>query len=373
MAKEVKGKVNRKLLITVGVIVILLIGFLVVRGFRGTGKTTPAAYEIKPVSVKLAAVQKGSISRRVNLAAKIVPATEVTIIPKVGGRVAEVTVDLGDTVRAGQTLIQLDDTDYSIQVQQMEANLELAVAGQKAAALNLTRYEQLAKTGAVAQHDLDSARTASEQADAQVKQAAAALANARNQVANTAICAPIDGLVSGRQVDIGEMVNTGGTVMTMVDISSVYAEFSIPESEISRLAQGQKIKVRVASVSVEPFEGTLTNLAPAADSSSKTFSARIKIENSAQKLKPGMFAEVELATEEHQQALLIPKEAIVEKAGQKLVYLAKEGKAVETRISTGLMEGEMAEVLEGLQEGDPVITAGQALVQNGSLVEIITA
>jgi cobalt-zinc-cadmium efflux system membrane fusion protein len=373
VVKEAKGKVNRKWLITVGVIIILMIGFFVVRGYRGTGKTTPAADDIRPVSVKLAAVQKGSISRKVTLAAKIVPATEVTIIPKVGGRVAAVAVDLGDPVKAGQTLIRLDDTDYSIQVQQMEANLELAVAGQKSAALNLERSEQLAESGVIAQRDLDTARTTSEQADAQVKQAAAALANARNQVANTSIYAPIDGLVSSRHVDTGEMVNTGGTVMTMVDISSVYAECSVPESEIGRLSPGQKIKVRVAAASAEPFEGTLTNLAPAADSQSKAFSVRVRLENSGLKLKPGMFAEVELATEEHQQTLLIPKEAIVEKAGQKLVYLAKEGKAVETSVNIGITEGETAEVLDGLQEGDQVITVGQTVVQNGSPVEITAA
>lgn len=161
--------------------------------------------------------------------------------------------------------------------------------------------------------------------------------------------------------------------MTMVDISSVYAECSVPESEIGRLSPGQKIKVRVAAASAELFEGTLTNLAPAADSQSKTFSARVRVENSGQKLKPGMFAEVDLATEEHQQALLIPKEAIVEKAGQKLVYLVKEGKAVETNVSIGIMEGETVEVLEGLQEGEPVITVGQTAVQSGSPVEITTA
>jgi RND family efflux transporter MFP subunit len=373
VAKEAKGKFNRKWLITVGVIILLLIGFVVVRGYRGTVKTTPVADEIKPVSVKLAAVQKGSISRRVTLAAKIVPATEVTIIPKVGGRVAAVSVDLGDQVKAGQSLIQLDYTDYSIQVQKMEANLELAMAGHKSATLNLERSKQLAEAKVIAQSELDSALTTIEKAEAEVKQAAAALADARNQVANTNIYAPIDGLVASRSVDPGEMVNTGGTVMTMVDISSVYAECSVPESEIGRLSPGQKIKVRVAAASAEPFEGTLTNLAPAADSQSKTFSIRVRLENSGQKLKPGMFAEVELATEEHQQTLLIPKEAIVEKAGQKLVYLAKEGKAVETSVNIGITEGETAEVLDGLQEGDQVITVGQTVVQNGSPVEITTS
>lgn len=373
MVKDAKGKVNRKWLIIPGVIIILLIGFFTVRGYRGTVKPTPVAGDIRPVSVKLVTVQKGSISSRLTLAAKIVPVTEVTIIPKVSGRVAAVPVDMGDPVKAGQTLVQLEDTDYNIQVQQMEANLELALAGQKSASLNLERYEQLSKSGVIAQRDLDDARTTSEKADAQVKQAAAALANARNQVANATISAPIGGLISSRRVNSGEMVNTSNTVITMVDISSVYAEYNVPESEINRLTPGQKIKVRVAAASGGLFEGTLTNLAPSADAQSKTFTARVKVENPKQKLRPGMFAEVELATEEHQQALLIPKESIVEKAGQKLVYLVKEGKAVETRVSIGIMEGETAEVLEGLQEGDPVITVGQTVVQNGSPVEIITA
>lgn len=370
---QFKGLFTRKRLIIAGVIIIiLLVAFFAARGGRDKGKITNGMDDNRPVSVKVASVQLGPISRKVNLAAKIVPAAEVTIIPKVGGRVASVPVDMGDPVRSGQTLVRLDDSDYAIQARQAEASLDLASAGQKSAAQNLQRMEQLYQQNVISQSDYESAVTASEQADAQVKQAAAALDQARNQVANATIISPVDGLLSSRMVEPGEMVNASSPVFTVVDISSVYAECSIPESEVSRLKTGQKIKVRVTAVSGQPFEGTLTNLSPSADSQSKAFSARFKIENLDQRLKPGMFAQVELAMEEHTQALLIPKESIMEKAGQKSVYLVSEGKAVETPVNTGIADGEIVEVLEGLREGDQVITTGQNALHDGSLIEAVT-
>ncbi|NPV90614.1 MAG: efflux RND transporter periplasmic adaptor subunit [Firmicutes bacterium] len=364
---EKKG-FSRRRLVAAGVIAVLLIA-AGVAAFVNTRKD-PATVENRPVPVKTAAVQKGSINRQVTLAAKIVPATEVTVIPKVGGRVASVPVDMGDRVQAGQTLLKLESTDYYIAVQQAEAALELNLANQKSAALNLERVKQLHNQGVASQKDLDTAQTAAEQADAQVKQASAALANARNQLGNASINSPIDGIIASRKVDVGEMVNTSSAVFTLVDVSSVYAECSVPETEVGRLTAGQKISVLVSAVSPSPLEGSLSNLAPAADASTKAFPARVRLENPEAKLKPGMFAEVQLATEEHPEALLVPKESIVEMGEQKLVYLVRDGRAVETQVRPGIAKDEMVELLDGVKEGDLVVTVGQTAVKNGSPVQI---
>jgi membrane fusion protein (multidrug efflux system) len=367
---EAKGKFNRRWLVAAGVVILLLAVYFALKISRDTGQLKPGAEEGKLVAVEVVPVQYGSISRRVSFAAKIAPAAEMTIIPKVGGRVASVLAEMGDQVSAGQVLVQLEDTDYAIQAQQAEASLDLAVAGQKSAAQNLQRMEQLYQQGAVSRKDYDSAVTASEQADAQVKQASASLAYARYQAASTAITSPANGIIASRRVDIGEMVNAGSSIFTVVDIASVYAECSIPESEVGRLVVGQKVAVLSTAVSGQPFEGTLTNLAPAADAVTKAFAARFKIENPGRMLKPGMFAQVELAVEEHLQALLVPKGSVVEKVGQKFIFLAREGKAIETSVVTGIADGETVEVLEGLQAGDLVITTGQNALQDGIQIEI---
>jgi len=297
--------------------------------------------------------------------------------------VASVPVEMGDRVKAGQLLVQLDTTDIALQVQQAEAALEVALAGQRSARAalenaraNLARTEELFRQGVASQRDLDNARLAFDQAsagvaDAQVKQAEAALASARQQLANSSITSPIAGWVSSRRIDPGEMASPTNPLLTIVDISSVFAECNVPESEVGRLKLGQKVPVKIPAVQAEPLEGELVNLAPAADQQSKAFAARIKLANPDGQIKPGMFAEVELSTLTRENVLVIPKEALVEKSGQLVVLTVKEGRAVETPVRTGISDGLQVEILEGLNAGDQVIVAGQNIVQNNARVEIV--
>lgn len=339
--------------------------------------------ESAPCPVKVAEVKPGTITQKVTLAAKITPAMEVNVFPKISGKVASVPVEMGDRVKAGQLLVQLDTTDIALQVQQAEAALEVALAGQRSARAalenaraNLARTEELFRQGVASQRDLDNARLAFDQAsagvaDAQVKQAEAALASARQQLANSSITSPIAGWVSSRRIDPGEMASPTNPLLTIVDISSVFAECNVPESEVGRLKLGQKVPVKIPAVQAEPLEGELVNLAPAADQQSKAFAARIKLANPDGQIKPGMFAEVELSTLTRENVLVIPKEALVEKSGQLVVLVVKEGRAVETPVRTGISDGLQVEILEGLNAGDQVIVAGQNIVQNNARVEIV--
>jgi len=373
-------KLSKKQWLAIGLVGVLLIAGAIAVITKKPSEPV-ANPEVRPTPVKTAAVKSGSLSQTVNLAARIVPDAEVGVVSKITGTVAQVPVQLGDRVNAGQTLIQLDTWDINLQVQQAEAALEVAQANQRSAAAlqanaraNLERMQQLQQQGLVSQRELEAAQLAYDQAaagvaDAQVRQAEATLASARNQLANATITAPINGLVSSRKVDPGDTASANTPLLTLVSIDQVFAECNVPESEVGLITPGKAITVKVPAVSSQPISGTLAQLAPAADAQSKAFTAKIALPNPGESIKPGMFGEVELVVAERRDVLLVPKEAVLERGEQRLVFIVKADQAVETRIKTGISDNLNTEILDGLQLGEQVVVSGQTALQNGTPVE----
>ena len=337
----------------------------------------------RPVPVTVAAVAKGSITRSVNLAAKLSPRMEVNLIPKVSGKVVTVTVDMGDSVSAGQVLVQMDTSDVEAQLRQAEAGLTMALAKQRIdqatlenARLNLQRVQELYAQGIVPQRDLDTAQMAFDQAntgiaEAQIEQAEAAVALARIQLQNLTLTAPISGQIASRKVNPGEMANPGVPVLTLVDLSCLLVEFNVPEGEINCLKMGDQLKIKVPAVSREPFIGQIVGLAPTADAQTKSFPVKLEITNPEHQLKPGMFAEVELTTDIYQDVLVLPKDAVVDKGDIKIVYVVRDNLTHETKVKTGASDLTSIVITEGLQEGDQVVVTGQNTVRDQTLVEVV--
>jgi cobalt-zinc-cadmium efflux system membrane fusion protein len=134
---------------------------------------------------------------------------------------------------------------------------------------------------------------------------------------------------------------------------------------------GDKIKVKISAAASESFEGQVTSIAPASDPQSKSFPVKIELVNPEQIFKPGMFAEVELAVAVHDQVLLLPKEAIVDKGDIRVVYLVRDGWTHETKVKTGISDANSIIILEGLQAGDQVVAVGQNTVQDQTPVEVV--
>ncbi|MGI6649420.1 MAG: efflux RND transporter periplasmic adaptor subunit [Bacillota bacterium] len=362
---------------------VLTLLVLPLSGWGCRNEVATGEQEIRPVPVQVATVTRGSITRNITLAGKITPYLEVGITPKVSGKVVSVSVDVGDTVQKGQVLAQLDTTDIEAQLRQAEAGLTVAQVNQQLAAItlenarvNLERVKELHNQGVVSDKDLEMAQMAFDQAnsglaDAQVKQAEAGLDLIKNQLQNFTLTAPISGMVASRTIDPGEMVMPGGPVITLVDISRVVVECSVPEGEVNRIKTGEKIKIRVPAAAAEPFEGEITSIAPAADPVSKSFPVKIQIANSEQLLKPGMFAEVELATEAFNDVLILPKEAVVDKGDMQIVYVVRDGRAYEAKVRTGASDLNSVVIVEGVQAGDQVVAVGQNTVKDQTAVEIV--
>ncbi|HHV07313.1 MAG TPA: efflux RND transporter periplasmic adaptor subunit, partial [Firmicutes bacterium] len=281
--------------------------------------------EIDPVAVEVTEVVRGSVQSKSILSGKIQGRSEVPVVAKLPLKILSVDVEVGDEVQAGQVLVSLDPTDVAQKVRQAEAALAMAEAvlppateesaaaqgarlASESAHADLKRIEELHKEGAVSDQMLEQVRAKAAGAEAQYKnildkeraaraqydQAAAAVELAYSQLSDTAITAPISGVVSTVPVEAGQMVSSGTLVAMIVDMDEVKININVSEKDVPYLEKGQEVTATIKSLNNRVVKGELTSLAPAADLRTQTFKGEIRIANEDRDIKPGMFAEVEL-------------------------------------------------------------------------------
>lgn len=354
----------------------------------GCGKksqTATSAAEAVPVS--LAEAKMGRLSRGDILAGKVVAAAEINLVPKMAGKVGAVSVDVGDRVRAGQVVLRLDAPELEAAVRQAEAALALAQSNLRqaqldyeVAAANYERARVLLDNQALSRAEFESkyelpykaAKERVEQlAPAQVRQAEAALALAKANLANSVLTSPIDGFVTARNVDPGELASPTASVLTVVNIDKVVVEAGASEQQVNKLREGQKVKVFISAVRAEPFAGVISSISPAADARTKMYTVKVEIPNPQHVIKPGMFAEVDLGVAG--EAVLVPRDAVVTRDNVTAVFVVVQDKAVLRKVETGLSDGRNIAVQKGLAPGEKVVVAGQERLEDGTKVKVTGA
>jgi len=205
---------------------------------------------------------------------------------------------------------------------------------------------------------------------AALESARAGLAQAQENYNNSFIKAPISGVVTEVNVDPGEMASSAaGPVVSVANLSTVVVNATVAEDLVNKLQKGNEVQVNVSAVSAKPFNGKITSIAPAADKNTKAFPVEVQMGNPDGKLKPGMFAEINL-TQKHTDNIVVPKEAIVGSGGDYAAWVVKEGKAVRRDVELGPDNGEDVAVLAGLKEGEQVVAVGNGALREGMQVEI---
>lgn len=332
-----------------------------------TMSSAPAADVTKPgngngngkaVAVDVAKVTTATLVEDVNAAGTLRSNESVVLRPEVSGRITRLNFQDGQPVKKGQVLIAFDAAVNQAEVQQAKAELNIARA-------NFERNADLAKQKFISERARDESL-----ANVQVLEAKLALAQAR--LSKLEIRAPFSGVVGIRNVSVGDYVKDGTDLVNLEDISSVKVDFRVPERYVDLVQPGQPIEVQVDALPGKPFSAKVDAVDPLVDSSGRSALLRGRIANPEGKLKPGMFARVKLILAERQDALMIPEEAIVPQGGKVTVWKVVDGKAVLTEVKTGLRRAAKVEILQGLQAGDTVVTAGQIrLSKDGTPVRIV--
>jgi membrane fusion protein (multidrug efflux system) len=204
-----------------------------------------------------------------------------------------------------------------------------------------------------------------------LKEMEAVLEQERTRLQNAKIVAPFRGEVSRKYLDAGALVSSSTPLVSLVHTETLKVIANVLEKDIPLLKLGMKAKVRVESYPGKVFEGRVEKINSALDLSTRTLQAEIYIPNSDRSLKPGMFANVELALLEKPQTLVIPREAVIEAGNEMSVFVVEGKQAVRRSITIGYEQDQSVEVLKGLNEGDQVVIKGQQSIKDGSAIRIV--
>ncbi len=278
----------------------------------------------------------------------------VVIRPEVAGKIEKIHFTEGQRVPAGALLFSLDSALTQADLNEANANLENSRRAN-------VRAIELASKQLISHADLDKAK-----ASLGVDQARAA--SARTHLSKTQIRAPFEGVVGLREVSPGDYVNIGQALVDLVRLDPIEVNFSVPEIELGRLAVGQKVNLQVDAYPDEKFVGEIVAIAPTIDAAGRSATLRARVSNSGLKLRPGLFARVQIVFSTNPQALMIPEEAIWPQGEQKMVFVVNDGVAKLVPVTLGTREPGQVEVVTGLKVGDEVVTAGQLKLHDGAKV-----
>ena len=332
-----------------------------------------------PMTVELGSATRGDVAAHLTVVGNLIGLQTVDIAPRTGGRLLSVNVQLGDRVRRGQVLAKVEDREIVEQVRAAEASQEVAKAtirqreaDLKVAELNFDRSKNLFERQLLAKQALDDAESrymaAVAQTDlsrAQLLQNEARLQELRINLQHTSVASPVDGYVGKRNVDPGAMVNTNTAIASVVDISRLRLVVNVVEKDLRLVNAGDVADVEVDAFPGEKFAGRIARVAPVLDPATRTATMEVEIPNNDHKLKPGMYARINLTVEERKNTLVAPKNAVIDFENKRGVWMPNDQKrAAFVPVTLGIEGPLQIEILSGLKEGDRFVTTGAGAVRN---------
>ena len=371
---------------------------------KAAGATGPA-----PRDVQVVAAAERTQARVVQATGSLAADEQVILGTKVAGRITEILVDLGSRVRRGQAVARLDQTDFKHRVDQADAALvqarvrlglpatgpdekvdpeRTAIVRQARAMLDdarLTRDRsiKLSQQDLIARAQLDSAEAALQVAEGRYQDAIEEVRNrqavvvqrrseldlARQQLTDTVIVSPTDASVSLRQASVGEYLNAGAPICTLVRVHPLRLRVPVPERDGASVRVGHAVSLTIEG---DPtvYRGRVVRLSPIVQEQNRTLMVEAEVPNEKAFLRPGSFARVEIVTEVNQPMVTVPATSIIVFAGVEKVLVVRQGKTAEVRITTGRRLGADVEVLEGLKAGEQIV-ARPGNLTGGQPVKIV--
>ena len=375
-------------------------------GSRGPGAGGGRGTARPPMPVEFAAAKRAAIAEQILVVGNLIGAATVQVVPRVNGRLQSVNVKLGDPVREGQVIARVEDREIQEQVRQAEASYQVSQASirqrdadLKLAKTNLDRSKSLFDRQLLPQQTFDDTEARYQAALAQVdlaraqfEQARARLDELKITLSNTLIVSPVDGFVGKRFLDPGAFASTNAPVASVVDIRTVRMVANLVEKDLKRVPAGTPAAVEVDAFPGERFTGRVSRVAPVFDPSTRTAEMEIEVPNPGYRLKPGMYARVNLTVDTRSAALTVPRNAVVEVDGKPGVFVAArsqpsdparasnspngtsgtgDAKVMTAKfqpVETGIRDGDQVEIKSGIQDGAQVITTGAGALKDGDRI-----
>jgi len=401
--------------------------FVIVASFILNSQLVPAQEASRAIPVFASKVTTGTINRRIDTSADVLPLLGVSVHPEAAGRIVEIYVDVGSQVKKGQELAKINDDVQQAQFAQAEAavtvakaaielqkvmfesaqssllaakaGVEAASAQQKNLAQTRTRLEKLLKEGAVsrqqfddlmAQYDSANARLVAANTDvsrandavmsakmtigvrrAELVQAEANLNAIQVALENTMVRAPFDGVVVARQADPGAMANPAAPLFRIEQNNPVRIIASVIEKDIDQIKSGKTPVIINLDAINEAYEAVADLVYPAIDAVSKTGRVEIILKNPENRIRTGMFARLSFLLNTSVDVPIVARDSLIRHNGQNFVYVIENGRAVRRQVEIGIVDEARVEILSGLKAGEQIISRGLEFVREGSQVKIV--
>lgn len=375
-------------------------------------------------NVKTIKAELTSLSTNVDYAGTLSANEEVSISPKTSGKIETLNVKVGSTVKIGDVLFTLDSSSLQAQLQQQQASVDSAkatlnktessdveqqvVQAKQAidssnityndAKTNYDRTESLYSSDAASKQDLDTAKTkldsasvalssaqqnlnliqqkiapeSMDVAEAQVNQAEASMESIQTQINDTIIKSPISGVVSAVNIHEGEISSSSQACVTVVDLSSVVVETDVPGDMLSKIQVNQSVPITIPALSNKKITGSIITITPEADSKTQEYLVKIKIDNSDNSLRPGMFSKVSLPDVSKNNIIAVQNQAIKVENGVSYLYKVQNNKIKKISVNTGLSNDKITEIISSeISPGDNIVSEGQTFLNDGDKVKMI--
>ena len=340
------------------------------------------------VPVEVATVAHSPVSASYNGTATLVADHEAQVASKTTGVLVKLLVEEGMTVREGQLLAELDNSSATASVAQAEAQMNKASA-------TFAYAEQSIAKQLISKREFD-------QANFDMQTQKAALQTARLQLANTRITAPVNGVIAERSVKLGNLIQVNQSLFRIVGMDPLQAVLNVPERQLGILKAGQGVQLEADALPEKKFLGTIARIAPVVDPASGTFRVTCEFRDKSGTLKPGMFGRIDIVYDHHDDALTIPRSALIEEDGETAVFVVDAGQvkivpseadkaksgnkdkndktpapttagfiAHRKLVKIGYSDGDKVEIRSGLDEGARVITVGRNAVRDGTAVQVL--
>lgn len=327
----------------------------------GKAKAALAARKPAPATVTTAPAVEEKWRSTLHAVGSLESFQGVTLRAEIEGRIVRVAFESGARVAAGDILVELDTASEAALLKSNEAVARLAE-------LNLERARELQRNNTNPKADLDTA-------EATAAQARAAIESTQATLAKKHIVAPFAGRLGLRQVSPGQFLNKGDAVVTLEATDPIYADFSIPQQEVSDLQTGLEVKIGLDAFPDREFTGRIEAIDPRVSTTTRNLRARAVLNNPDETLRPGMFARVEVQLPGERTLIVLPATAIVYSPYGDSVYVVAKNEqgalaAQQRFVQVGPKRGDQVSLLAGVQAGEEVVTAGQGKLRPGTLVTV---
>lgn len=313
--------------------------------------------ETPPIPVETSAPVRGDVYAMYTGTAPIEAYAEADVIAKVAGEVRELLVEEGDEVSKGQVLARLDGDRLRLELNESEAKLRKLQR-------DYERNIDLKAKGLISDGDFEKIKYEMEALEA-------AFNLASLELDYTQIRAPIDGVVAERFIKLGNTISEGDALFRVTSLDPLVAYLHVPEREYRHIDPGQPVGIEIDALAGERIAAAVSRVSPVVDPQTGTFKITVEIVDTERRIKPGMFGRIGVIYDMHENALQVPRSAIIEDQGAASVFVVEGDRAVRRPVVTGYGNRGMVEINSGLRDGEQVVTVGQASLKNDSRVTVI--